>query len=194
MSGERRDIRKRREKMEAAQDQRAQTDCVENPRARSDGVVLLAQGLLARLRLPDSYPRPAQRLLGQTGPQGIHQSLPPHPGCQANRRMRTRTSGGVRGAGVSPAPTRSSASNRGKAQALASGPRTRRRETVAAEPVSPSSGSSSSLTPPGGCDPAAIRKSPLGYRAGSRALTLRRRQLDRELREVSGRPAAGRAT
>jgi hypothetical protein len=28
------------------------------------------------------------------------------PGCEANRRMRTRVSGGVGGAGVSPAPTR----------------------------------------------------------------------------------------
>ena len=68
---------------------------------------VLAQGLLARLRLPSPLPRPAERLLGQTGPQRIHRPLPPFPGCQANRRMRTRTSGGVGGAGVSPAPTRS---------------------------------------------------------------------------------------
>ena len=32
---------------------------------------LLAQGLLARLRLPNPLPRPAQRLLGRTGPQGF---------------------------------------------------------------------------------------------------------------------------
>ena len=63
---------------------------------------------------PQSYPRPAQRLLGQTGPQGIRGSLPPLPGCQANRRMRTRTSGGVGGAGVSPAPTRSTPTTREK--------------------------------------------------------------------------------
>jgi RNA-directed DNA polymerase len=37
---------------------------------------------------------------------GLHRPLPPFPGRDANRRMRTRMSGGVGGAGVSPAPTR----------------------------------------------------------------------------------------
>jgi hypothetical protein len=56
---------------------------------------------------PILTPRTAQRLLGRTGPEGVHRPFPPFPGCDANRRMRTRTSGGVGGAGVSPAPTRS---------------------------------------------------------------------------------------
>ena len=47
-----------------------------------------------------------ERLLARAGAAGIQRSLPPSPGCDANRRMRTRTSGGVGGAGVSPAPTR----------------------------------------------------------------------------------------
>ena len=62
---------------------------------------------MAPHRLPNPHPRPAQRLLGQAGPQRVRRSIPPFPGCNANRRMRTRTSGGVGGAGVSPAPTRS---------------------------------------------------------------------------------------
>src|SRR5450755_2838952 len=95
------------EGMEAPQNQAAQPDRVGNPRPRCDRVVLLAQGLLARVRLPNPHPRPAQRLLGQAGPQRVRRSIPPFPGCDANRRMRTRTSGGVGGAGVSPAPTRS---------------------------------------------------------------------------------------
>ncbi len=49
--------------------------------------------------LPDAYWR-------ELGLQGVHRPLPPFPGCDANRRMRTRTSGGVGGAGLSPAPTR----------------------------------------------------------------------------------------
>jgi hypothetical protein len=70
-------------------------------------MVPLAQGVLARLRLADPHPRPAERVLGKTGPEGVHRPLPPFPGSDANRRMRTRTSGGVGGAGVNPAPTRS---------------------------------------------------------------------------------------
>ena len=49
---------------------------------------------------------PDQGLLARPRPARIHRSLPPFPGRNANRRMRTRMSGGVGGAGVSPAPTR----------------------------------------------------------------------------------------
>ena len=51
-----------------AQNQAAQPDRAGNPRARGHRVGLLAQGLLAHLRLPDPHPRPAQRLLGRPGP------------------------------------------------------------------------------------------------------------------------------
>ena len=57
-------------------------------------------------RGPHPPARPAQRLLDRprSGPAGhAHCSS---QGTLANRRMRTRTSGGVGGAGVTPAPTR----------------------------------------------------------------------------------------
>ena len=58
-------------------------------------------------RDPKSSPSRCPTATGPPWPAGIPRSLPPLPGCRANRRMRTRTSGGVGGAGVSPAPTRS---------------------------------------------------------------------------------------
>ncbi len=58
-------------------------------------------------RILQSSPAPPQRPLDRPGPGRVRRPLPTFPGCQANRRMRTRTSGGVGGAGVSPAPTRS---------------------------------------------------------------------------------------
>jgi hypothetical protein len=66
-----------------------------------------AQGILADRRLQTPRRRNAQRLLDHTRPAGILRALPPLPGRQANRRMRTPTSGGVGGARVSLAPTRS---------------------------------------------------------------------------------------
>jgi hypothetical protein len=80
------------------------------PKTRGPRMGLLQEGLLAHLQLPDPLPRPAQRLLGRPRPEGVRRPSPPIPGCDANRRMRTRTSGGVGGAGVSPAPTRSTPS------------------------------------------------------------------------------------
>ena len=57
------------------------------------------QGLLARsTHLPQA--RPTRRLLDRAGPEGIRRPLPPSPGHDANRRMRTRMSGGVGGAGL----------------------------------------------------------------------------------------------
>jgi Group II intron, maturase-specific domain len=41
------------------------------------------------------------------GLRGVCRVLPPLPGCRANRPVRIRTPGGVGGAGVGPAPTRS---------------------------------------------------------------------------------------
>ena len=67
------------------------------PPERPPRMVLLAQGLLAHLQLSRPRPRAAQRLLGRPWPGRVLQTLPPLPGCQANRRMRTRTSGGVGG-------------------------------------------------------------------------------------------------
>ena len=77
-----------------------------NARQGGPGVGHDQQGLLARsTHLPQT--RPTRHLLGRAGPEGIHRPLPPFPGGLANRRMRTRMSGGVGGAGASPAPTRS---------------------------------------------------------------------------------------
>ena len=67
---------------------------------------VLPQGVLAHLELPSPSLCSTERLLDQPRPEMVPRTLPPPPGCQANRRMRTRTSGGVRGTGVSPAPTR----------------------------------------------------------------------------------------
>ena len=90
-----------------------------------------AQGVLAHRGIQSPLHRLAQRLLDQTGPAGIPRPLPPFPGRDANRQMRTRMSGGVGGAGVSPAPTRSIAelaSNRPKspvARSISPGSRAR---------------------------------------------------------------------
>ena len=78
---------------------------------RRPRVGVLPQGLLAHLELSRPRPRAAQRVLGQPWPARVRRTVPPFPGRNANRRMRTRTSGGVGGAGVSPAPTRSIENN-----------------------------------------------------------------------------------
>ncbi len=61
-------------------------------------------GLLADREVVGSHPQPHERLLARAGTAWLHRSLPPSPGCDANRRMRTRTSGGVGGAGSDPGP------------------------------------------------------------------------------------------
>ena len=76
------------------------------PAGQGPRVGRLGQGILAHRGLRILNTRPAQRLLDQPRPAGFTRSLPPFPGREANRRMRTRMSGGVGGAGVSPAPTR----------------------------------------------------------------------------------------
>lgn len=76
------------------------------------------RGYRAYRRLRPAPTRPAKRLLAQPRPTGIHRPLPPFPGRDANRRMRPRTSGGVGGAGVSPAPTRFALSAAGAAAEL----------------------------------------------------------------------------
>jgi hypothetical protein len=67
---------------------------------------LHTQGYWRISRVSAAPARPTERLLDQSRPERIHRPISPRQGCQANRRMRTRTSGGVGGAGVSPAPTR----------------------------------------------------------------------------------------
>jgi hypothetical protein len=64
----------------------------------------LTAGVLAHRGLRCPQPRPAERLLERSAPRRLQRSIPPFPGCAATRRMRTRMSGGVGGAGVSPAP------------------------------------------------------------------------------------------
>jgi hypothetical protein len=66
---------------------------------------VFTQGILADRWLLGALLRPAQRLLGQPRPARVRRTVPTLPGRNANRRMRTRKSGGVEGAGVSPAPT-----------------------------------------------------------------------------------------
>src|SRR5436190_10191266 len=94
------------EGMEERAQQAAQLESGRHPRAGRPRMGLLAQGLLAHLELSRPRPRPTQRLLGRHWPERVRRTVPPHPGCDANRRMRTRTSGGVGGARVSLAPTR----------------------------------------------------------------------------------------
>ena len=82
----------------------AQPDRARNPRTSGPRVGRYAEGPLAHRRLA-----PSTRLPTPTGPSPasrIQRSLPPFPGCNANRRVWTRMPGGVGGAGVSPAPTR----------------------------------------------------------------------------------------
>jgi group II intron reverse transcriptase/maturase len=96
------------EGVEANPHQAPQPRRCRHPRPRGLGMGQQPQGVLADRRLMGSHPQPAERLLARAGPSGVHRPLPPFSGCDAIRRMRTRTSGGVGGAGVSPAPTRSS--------------------------------------------------------------------------------------
>src|SRR6516225_4138 len=95
------------EGMEALLDTAAQPARTGNARASSPRVGRLTEGSLASRRLLRPSARAAHRLLDRPRPAGFHHSVSPFQGRNANRRMRTRTSGGVGGAGVSPAPTRS---------------------------------------------------------------------------------------
>ena len=101
--------------------QATQPDRSRYPRGPGPPVGLHPQGILAHRRVSAAPARPTKRLLEEPRPEGIHRPLPPLPGCQANRRMRTRTSGGVGGAGVSPAPTRFRGLASGRRQPLGPG-------------------------------------------------------------------------
>ena len=90
------------EGMEAPPHAAAQPTSARYQRAARPTVGVLAQGILADRGFLGPLLRPAQRLLDQPRPAHLHRLLPPLPGRNANRRMRTRTSGGVGGAGVSP--------------------------------------------------------------------------------------------
>src|SRR5438045_2594508 len=94
------------EAMEALPHPAAQPACAGHARASGPRVGRFAEGTLADRRFLCPFPRPTEYLLDEPGPYRIHPFPPPFPGCNANRRMRTRMSGGVGGAGVSPAPTR----------------------------------------------------------------------------------------
>src|SRR6266540_874551 len=94
------------EGMEARPDAGPQPAITRRPAWQSPRVGQHQQGTLADRRLLDPLHDPDPGLLGTPRPSGIPRSLPPFPGRDANRRMRTRMSGGVGGAGVSPAPTR----------------------------------------------------------------------------------------
>src|SRR5512144_3226193 len=93
--------------MEASPNTATQPASAGYQRAERPTMGVLAQGVLADRGLLGPLLCPAQRLLDQARPARVPRTLPPLPGCDANRRMRTRTSGGVGGAGVSPAPTQS---------------------------------------------------------------------------------------
>ena len=77
-----------------------------HPRLAGPQVGLLRPGSLARRGLGHPCPALPDRILAEPRSGWIPRSLPSASGCSANRRMRTRMSGGVGGAGVSPAPTR----------------------------------------------------------------------------------------
>ena len=79
--------------------------------SRTPDVGVLTQGILADRRLPGPLLRPAQRLQDQPRLARFPRFLPPFPGCDANRPVRTRTPGGVGGVGVNSAyPIRSGVS------------------------------------------------------------------------------------
>src|SRR5947209_1126578 len=65
------------------------------------------QGILAGCRLPGPPPGSAQHLLGSPWPQDSEPDLAASlSNGLTNRRMRARMSGGVRGGGATPPPTR----------------------------------------------------------------------------------------
>src|SRR5690242_17883931 len=65
------------------------------------------QEILEGRRLPDPPGIPAQLLLGPPRPEDPEPDLAAsQPNGLTNRRMRTRMSGGVRGGGATPPPTR----------------------------------------------------------------------------------------
>src|SRR5262250_2790388 len=65
------------------------------------------QEILEGRRLPDPPGIPAQHLLGPPRPEDPEPDLAAsQPSGLTNRRMRTRMSGGVRGGGATPPPTR----------------------------------------------------------------------------------------
>ena len=97
----------RSEGMEAVCRAAPQPASPRHPRLAGPPMGSQPQGILAALGVRPAPACPAQPLLGRSRP-GVHQrtrSSP--PGALANRRMRTRTSGGVGGGGVTPPPTRS---------------------------------------------------------------------------------------
>src|SRR5215210_2731241 len=92
--------------MEAWPDTGPQPALARRPAWQGPPVGQHQQRTLAHRRLLDPDHHPDQGILDQPRPARIPRPLPPFPGRDANRRMRTRMSGGVGGAGVSPAPTR----------------------------------------------------------------------------------------
>ena len=77
-----------------------------HPRPQSSPVGEQPEGLLAHVGFACFAVGHADRVLDQAWPGADRRTCPSSSGALANRRMRTRTSGGVGGAGLTPAPTR----------------------------------------------------------------------------------------
>jgi len=95
------------ERMEDHRRQAAQPANTRHLRKRGPEMGRCQQEILAGCRLPDPPGIPAQLLLGPPWPEDPDPDLAAsQPNGLTNRRMRTRMSGGVRGGGATPPPTR----------------------------------------------------------------------------------------
>src|SRR5437773_6947934 len=95
------------EGMEDRRRQAAQPANTRHLRKRGPEMGRCQQEILASCRLPDPPGIPAQHLLGPPRPEDPEPDLAAaRPNGLTNRRMRTRMSGGVRGGGATPPPTR----------------------------------------------------------------------------------------
>src|SRR5271157_5792983 len=94
------------EGMEDLRRQAPQPAVARNPRRSGPPVGGQPEGLLAALRIRPAQSSHANQLLDRPWSRTARRSSPPPPGALANRRMRTRMSGGVGGAGLTSAPTR----------------------------------------------------------------------------------------
>src|SRR5205807_9114697 len=95
------------EGMEDRRRQAAQPANTRYLRRRGPEMGRCQQEILADRGLPDPLGIPAQLLLGPPWPEDPEPDLAAsQPSGLTNRRMRTRMSGGVRGGGATPPPTR----------------------------------------------------------------------------------------
>ena len=92
------------EGVEALRRKASQPPIPRYPRLAGSPVGGQPEGLLAALGLRSASASHADQLLDRSWSGADRRSCPSSSGALANRRMRTRTSGGVGGAGLTPAP------------------------------------------------------------------------------------------